>query len=75
MKKLFFLTLIAITLAACSSEPHYVINGKIDGADSVTFLLQKREAGKIVTIDSAVAYKGSFKMKGGAVKYPDLVLA
>ncbi len=74
MKKLFFLTLIAITIGACSTEPHYVINGKIDGADSVTFMLQKIEAGKIVTIDSAVAYKGSFRMKGGAVKYPDLVL-
>jgi peroxiredoxin len=61
-------------MAACTSEPHYVINGKIEGADSVTFLLQKREAGKIVNLDSAVAYKGSFKMKGGAVRYPEMVL-
>jgi peroxiredoxin len=74
MKKLFLLPLIAIAIAACSSEPHYVINGKINGADSVTFLLQKIEAGKIVTIDSAIAKKGSFTMKGGAIKYPDLVL-
>jgi peroxiredoxin len=74
MKKFFFLPLIAIAIGACSSEPHYVINGKIDGADSVTFLLQKIENGKIVTIDSAIAYKGSFRMKGGAIKYPDLVL-
>jgi peroxiredoxin len=74
MKKLFYLFVITTILAACSSEPHYVINGKIEGADSVKFLLQIREAGKIVTMDSAVAYKGSFKMKGGAVKYPDLVL-
>ena len=74
MKKLFFLPLIAIAIGACTSEPHYVINGKIDGADSVTFLIQKIEAGKIVTIDSAIAYNGSFRMKGGAIKYPDLVL-
>ena len=74
MKKLFYLSVISAIMAACSSGPHYVINGKIEGADSVKFLLQIREAGKIVTMDSAVAYKGSFKMKGGAVKYPDLVL-
>jgi peroxiredoxin len=74
MKKIFFLSVVTVMIAACSSEPHYVINGKIDGADSVTFLLQKRDAGKVITIDSAVAYKGSFKMKGGSVKYPELVL-
>jgi peroxiredoxin len=74
MRKLFYLCVVTGLMAACSSEPHYVINGKIDGADSVTFLLQKREAGKIVSLDSAVAYKGSFVMKGGAVKYPEMVL-
>ena len=74
MKKLLYLSVITTIMAACSSGPHYVINAKIEGADSVKFLLQIREAGKIVTMDSAVAYKGSFKMKGGAVKYPDLVL-
>ena len=74
MKKIIYSLVITLLLAACSSEPHYVINGKITGADSVTFILQKRDAGKIVTIDSAVAYKGSFKMKGGAVKYPEMVL-
>jgi peroxiredoxin len=61
-------------IAACSTEPHYVIKGKIEGADSVTFILQKREAGKNLTIDSAFALRGSFIMKGGAVKYPELVL-
>jgi len=74
MRKLFYLSVISLLMAACSSEPHYVINGIIEGADSVTFLLQKREAGKFINLDSAVAYKGSFKMKGGAVKYPEMVL-
>ena len=74
MKKLFYLIVIPAVLAACSSEPHYVINAKIEGADSVMFILQKREAGKIVSFDSAVAYNGSFKMKGGQVRYPDMVL-
>jgi hypothetical protein len=64
MKKIFSFVVLAAILAACSSGPHYVINGKIEGADSVMFLLHKRKAGAIVTIDSAMAYKGSFKMKG-----------
>jgi len=74
MKKLYYLFVISVVMAACSSEPQYVINGKIDGADSVMFILQKREAGKTVAFDSAVAYKGSFKMKGGPVRFPDMVL-
>ena len=65
---------MVLIVAACSKEPRYVINGRIEGADSVTFLLQKREEGRMVTIDSAMALKGSFKMKGGAVRYPEMVL-
>jgi hypothetical protein len=45
---------------------------KLKGGN-VMFILQKREASKIVAFDSAVAYNGSFKMKG-PVKYPDMVL-
>jgi hypothetical protein len=41
MKKLMYLISAAVLIAACSSEPHYVINGKIEGADSATFILQK----------------------------------
>jgi peroxiredoxin len=59
-------------MISCSNEPHFTVNGKIEGADSITFLLQKREAGKTVTIDSVFSKKGSFKMSG-TVKYPDLV--
>jgi len=74
MKNIFSFALLAAIVAACSSGPHYVINGKIEGADSVMFLLQKREAGAMVSVDSAMAYKGSFKMKGGPVTYPEMVL-
>lgn len=74
MKNLLFVTIISVLIAACSSEPHYVINGKIEGADSVFFLLQKRSAGQMVNLDSALAVKGSFRMKGGSVKYPEMVL-
>jgi peroxiredoxin len=45
----------------------------IDGSDSITFYLQKREAGKLVSFDSAVSKKGNFTMRGGAVKHPEMV--
>ena len=73
MKKIIYLFIVGIILSSCSSKPHYVVKGKIDGSDSITFYLQKREAGKIVSIDSAVSRKGSFTMKGGAVDYPQMI--
>lgn len=57
MKKLVYLVAIGLLLYSCSSKPHYVIKGKIEGSDSVTFYIQKRDAGKIVSIDSAVSKK------------------
>lgn len=75
MKSLSYLIVFTILLAACSTPgPHFTVNGDIQGADSITFLLQKSEGGKFVTIDSAFAKQGSFKMKGGAVKYPEMVM-
>jgi peroxiredoxin len=73
MKKIIYLFVIAIMMSACSSEPHYVVKGKIAGSDSITFYLQKREAGKVVNFDSAVSKKGIFKFKGGSVDYPQTV--
>ena len=35
--------------------------------------MQKRDAGKTITIDSAVSKKGSFTIKGGAIEYPQLI--
>lgn len=72
MKKILFL-LIAAFLVACSTKPHYTVKGKVDGSDSITFYLQKRVDGKIVSIDSAVSKKGSFTFKGGVVEYPQMV--
>ena len=73
MRKIIYLLVITVFMASCSSKPHYVVKGKIDGSDSITFLLQKREAGKTITIDSAVSKKGSFTMKGGAIEYPQII--
>ncbi|MCX6238721.1 MAG: TlpA disulfide reductase family protein [Bacteroidia bacterium] len=76
MKKVLYLLLVAAIISSCNSKPeapHYVIKGKLIGADSITFILQKRETGKFVRLDSALVVKGEFKIEGGSVKYPDKV--
>lgn len=76
MKKLFYLLLAAAVMASCKTAPkapHYNITGKIAGADSVTFVLQKRVDGKTVRVDSAMVLKGQFVIKGGAVDFPERV--
>lgn len=76
MKKIIYLFLVAVVTGGCnttSKGPHYTISGKIAGADSVTFLLQKRVSGKWERMDSAVVIKGQFKIKGGAVDIPTQV--
>jgi peroxiredoxin len=72
MKKLIYLFIGAI-MVSCTSKPHYTVIGKIEGSDSITFYLQKREAGKTISIDSAVSKKGSFKLNAGAVAYPQMI--
>lgn len=73
MKKVIYLFIAAILLAACSSEPHYTIKAKIEGSDTITFYLQIREAGKYVSIDSAVSKNGSFTLKSGKIEFPQMV--
>lgn len=74
MKKLIYLPLVALFLWSCSSSgPKFVINGNIAGSDTIMFYLQKREAGKLVSIDSAISKKGKFKLKGKGVDYPQQV--
>lgn len=73
MKKVIYLFVAAVLMAACSSEPHYTVKGKIDGSDTITFYLQKREAGRMVSIDSAVSKNGSFTLKSGKIDFPQMV--
>jgi peroxiredoxin len=73
MKKIVILLFIAAMVTACSSGPGFVVKGKISGSDSIIFYLQKRDAGKTITLDSAVSKKGYFTMKGGPVAYPQLI--
>jgi peroxiredoxin len=73
MKKIAYLVAAVLLMAACSTEPHYVVTGNITGGDSVMFVLQKRVSGETVLIDSAMVLKGKFTIKGGAVGSPEQV--
>jgi peroxiredoxin len=74
MNKLIYLFIAVILVASCKpGEPHYTIRGKIAGADSITFILQKRVAGETITLDSGKVVKGEFTIKGGKVDYPEMV--
>jgi peroxiredoxin len=73
MKKAIFLVVMTAVIASCTTKPHYVLKGNIEGSDSLTFLLMKREAGKYVAIDSAVSKRGIFKMEG-VVEYPEMFI-
>lgn len=71
---IIFLTVFALAVSCKTMAPSYKITGMITGADdSATFVLQKRVAGKTVTLDSALLIKGQFVIKGGAVDYPEMV--
>ena len=72
MKRIIYLFVLAVFVAACGSEPHYVINGNIKDSDSLTFVLQKRDGRTLVNLDSAVSKKGIFKMEG-VVEFPEQV--
>lgn len=74
MKKVALFAVMALVVSSCSHEKEYSIKGNIKGSDDVTFLLQKRQDDRIVTIDSAISKNGSFKMSGGVIEYPQMVL-
>lgn len=75
------ITLILILLASSglfyksvSQEGHYEINGRIEGAEGVKFTLQKMTQGKIINLDTTVVVNGMFKIIGGSVEYPEMVI-
>ena len=72
MKKIALLVLAVIAIAACSTQPQFVVTGNITDGDSTIVILQKRVSGETVIIDSAIVENGSFTIKG-AVSYPEQV--
>jgi peroxiredoxin len=72
MKRIIYFFVLAAIVAACSSEPKYVVKANIKGSDSLTFILQKRDGAKIITLDSAISKGGIFRMEG-VVEFPEQV--
>lgn len=74
MKKLFFITIAAITLYACNSTPSsYTVTGKVNQTDleGSQVLLTLTENRETTTVDSAVIANGEFEFKG-AVETPKI---
>lgn len=72
MKKIALIVLAVIAMAACSTQPEYVLTGNITDGDSTIIVLQKRVSGETVIIDSAMVKNGKFTIKG-VVSYPEQV--
>ncbi len=66
MKKSMLLILVLALLSACTTREKegYTIEGSIGGLPDAMVLLQIRQAGSWVTLDSVQASKGNFILKG-----------
>ncbi len=70
MKKLFYSLMAIAFLFSCSTKTEYNIDGKIQGLDNGSAILQKVEDGKLVTVDSVSLKDGKFNFKGN-VEMPE----
>lgn len=66
MKKLPYLLVIGLALAACNgAEKGYVVSGTVAGAaDGDTVLLKERVNREFINLDTAIVANGSFQFKG-----------
>ncbi len=76
MKKIVFLTLLALTIFSCSKvkKGEYLISGKAKGiADGKMVVLKKQnDFGMVIKLDSAKVKDGKFELKG-KVKEPSIL--
>jgi len=73
MKRLIlFLAFTGLIAFSSAQLPHYVITGKIEGAENIKFFLQQSVNGRLVNLDTAVSINGVFRMTRGSVKYPEI---
>lgn len=74
MKKILCLLALTGFITSVSAQmKHYVITGNIEGAEGVSFVLQKSTQGRIVFLDTVAVANGTFKITGGSVEYPQMV--
>jgi len=74
MKKLFFLTIATLALAACSEQkPTFTVEGTVEGVKDTTIYLYNNTLTGAVKLDSAkIGEDGTFTLKGEAPQAPDL---
>ena len=74
MRKIGFLLVIGLLLAACGNQANtYQVTGTIDGVKEGTAVLKKIESSGPVTVDSTEIADNSFSFSG-EIKYPELYL-
>jgi peroxiredoxin len=71
---LIFFAAFSFTQIAEAQTPHFEINGNIEGAGRKLFILQKNPDGKTVEIGRAIATAGVFKIAGGSIERPEMVV-
>ena len=67
------LIFIVICASVTAQTAHYVITGKIEGADNIRFLLLGSDNGRLIQLDSVTARKGLFSMSSSYISYPQVV--
>jgi len=77
MKKIAFIFLSLIVFFACSTEENtrpieYKISGQLSNADSAWVILQKRDNGTWVKLDSSQVIDGNFIIDGGSIETPEM---
>ena len=74
MRKIGFLLLMGLILAACGNQSNqYQVSGTIDGVNEGTAILKKIKSSGPVTVDSTEVTEGSFSFSG-EIKHPELYL-
>lgn len=74
MKKLFFIAMTVLTLAACNDQkPSFTIEGTVKGAKDQTLFLYNNALGGAVKLDSVkLTEEGTFSLHGEAPQSPEL---
>lgn len=70
--KILTFPLLLLAFISGAQGPGYEIQGKIEGAEGVKFLLQRQVNRTIITFDSAIVKNGIFNMKG-QVELPEQI--
>jgi peroxiredoxin len=74
MKRFVSLTFIMILCSVLiAQQSHYVITGKINGAENKRLFLQQNINGRLINLDTVIVINGMFKITGGSVNYPEIV--